>query len=102
MAERYPKMYKGELRPDYAGAQAYFMTVIFIWLAIWLAIGHEEIGSRFETVARAGHEAFEKGKGRATTPDAAERGEVDEKMASSVDEKRRESIEKHSLDGGAG
>ena len=87
-------MYKGELRPDYAGAQAYFMTVVFIWLAVWLAIGHEEIGSRFETVARAGHEAFEKEEGPANTPDAAERGEAS--SGSSVDEKRRDSIDKKS------
>ncbi|KAH7106453.1 MFS general substrate transporter [Auriculariales sp. MPI-PUGE-AT-0066] len=72
MAERYPKVYKGVLRPDYAGAQSYFMTVIFIWLAIWLAIGHEEIGSRFENVARAGHDAFDAEKPGA---DSAERGE---------------------------
>lgn len=82
MAEKYPKEYRGELRPDYAGAQAYFMTVIFIWLAIWLLIGHEEIGSRFELVARAGHEAYDEAAaaGPSNAHDA-ERGEASGKMA---------------------
>ena len=90
VAEKYPKVYRGVMRPDYAGAQAYYMTVIFLWLAIWLAIGHEEIGSRFETVARAGHEAFDKGAG----PDATERGEVDrDSSLEDLDEKRAEKAE---------
>lgn len=82
-AEHKSIYYKGKWRPDYAGSQTGMMSTIFICLAIWLAIGHEELGSRFELVARAGHAAYEEGG-----PEGEKQDAIDER------EKGGSSIEK--------
>ncbi|TGZ79082.1 MFS general substrate transporter [Ascodesmis nigricans] len=44
----------GEERPNYGKTQAGMMSVIFILLAIWVASGREQLGSRFELARAAG------------------------------------------------
>jgi len=52
----------GEERPNYATTQAGMMSVIFGLLMIWVALGTEQKGSRFELVKAAGLERYEGGK----------------------------------------
>ena len=52
----------GEERPDYATTQAGMMSAIFGLLMIWVALGTEQRGSRFELVKAAGLGRGEEGK----------------------------------------
>ncbi|KAH8834686.1 MFS general substrate transporter [Flagelloscypha sp. PMI_526] len=82
-AEARQVFYKGKFRPDYARSQWGMMSAIFLMLAFWLAIGHEELGSRFELVARAGHKAYEE-----NSVEDEEKGSI---------EKEKSSIEKEEI-----
>ena len=92
-AESRQVFYKGKLRPDYARSQWGMMSAIFLLLAFWLSIGHEELGSRFELVARAGHKAYDEADANA----AADRDRLDnEERGESLEEKS--SIDKPAVD----
>jgi SHS family lactate transporter-like MFS transporter len=84
-AEKRLVFYKGKFRPDYARSQWGMMSAIFLLLAFWLSIGHEELGSRFELVARAGHEAYEEGGLAGEKKDALDSEEAGESEKSSMD-----------------
>ncbi|KAJ7489084.1 hypothetical protein FB451DRAFT_1166807 [Mycena latifolia] len=77
--------YKGKFRPDYARSQWGMMSAIFLLLAFWLAIGHEELGSRFELVARAGHKAYDEGGLEGEKKDVLDEEERGESEKSSME-----------------
>lgn len=61
LAEGNPTMVNGKMVPSYGMTQAGMMSIIFVFLAIWAAVGNEQLGSRFELAAAAGdNEASQK------------------------------------------
>ncbi|KAJ7489068.1 MFS general substrate transporter [Mycena latifolia] len=84
-AENRLVFYKGKFRPDYARSQWGMMSAIFLLLAFWLAIGHEELGSRFELVARAGHKAYDEGGLEGENKDVLDEEERGESGKSSME-----------------
>ncbi|KAJ7110832.1 MFS general substrate transporter [Mycena crocata] len=86
--------YKGKLRPDYARSQWGMMSAIFILLAFWLAIGHEELGSRFELVARAGNAAYAEGGLEGEKRDVGDVQEKGDSGKSSIEKDDQEMNEK--------